>query len=144
MWVPIPVPDRQCCRSGMLIPYPGSGIRIFPSRIYGQNHSRICIRTKDFFSQKIVSKLSEIWSGMFIPDLYLDFLPVLDPGSRGQKGGSGSATLPIGMMILFQFIAYVKYTVLIQIQVYWLIIESGSWDFFCSDSALLDPDQDRQ
>ncbi len=34
----------------------------------------------------------EIWSGMFIPDPDLDFLPTPDPGSRGQKG-TGSATL---------------------------------------------------
>ncbi len=56
---------RQCC---------GSGIRIFffPSRI------------QIFLSQKIVSNLSEIWSGFFIPDT--DFLPIPDPGSRGQKG----------------------------------------------------------
>jgi hypothetical protein len=38
------------------------------------------------FTQKIDSKLSEIWSGMFIPDPDLDFLPIPDPGSRGQKG----------------------------------------------------------
>jgi hypothetical protein len=32
---------------------------------------------------------------MFIPDPDLDFLPIPDPGSWGQKGiaGSGSATL---------------------------------------------------
>jgi len=36
-----------------------------------------------FLTQKIVSKLSEH------PDPDLNFLPILDPGSRGQKG-SGS------------------------------------------------------
>ncbi len=50
-----------------------SRIRIFPSRIQGQRDSgpRIRIRRKlfkVFLTQKIVSKLSEIWSGMFIPD----------------------------------------------------------------------------
>jgi hypothetical protein len=33
---------------------------------------------------------------MFIPDPYLDFFPIPDPGSRGQKApdfGSASATL---------------------------------------------------
>jgi hypothetical protein len=31
---------------------------------------------------------------MFIPDPDLDFFPIPDPGSRGQKGtGSGYATL---------------------------------------------------
>ncbi len=64
----------------------------------------------------MVSKLSEIWSGFFIPDPDPDFLPILYPGSRGQKGtgsrsrktagneemsvGSGEATdagpLPLG------------------------------------------------
>jgi hypothetical protein len=37
------------------------------------------------FNPKIVSKLPEIWSGMFIPDPDLDLLPIPDPGSRGQK-----------------------------------------------------------
>jgi len=32
------------------------------------------------------SKLSEIWSGLFIPDPDPDYLPILDSGSRGQKG----------------------------------------------------------
>jgi hypothetical protein len=37
-------------------------------------------------TQKIVSKLSEIGSGLVIPDPDPDFLPIPDPGSRGQKG----------------------------------------------------------
>ena len=39
-------------------------------------------------TQKIVlvSKHSEIWSGFFIPDPDPDFLPIPDPGFRGQKG----------------------------------------------------------
>ncbi len=45
---------------------------------------------KDSQTQKIVSKLSEIWSGMFILILDLDFLPIPNPGSRGQKKGTGS------------------------------------------------------
>ncbi len=40
----------------------------------------------------MVSKLSEIWSGLFIPDPDPDFLPIPDSGSRGQKC-TGSATL---------------------------------------------------
>ncbi len=44
----------------------------------------------NIFTLKIVSKLSEIWSGMFIPDPDpgpdLNFLPIPDPGSRDQKG----------------------------------------------------------
>ncbi len=34
----------------------------------------------------MVSKLWKIWSGMFIPDPDADYLPIPDPGSRGQKG----------------------------------------------------------
>jgi hypothetical protein len=56
----------------------------FPSRIQGQKDSgsriRICIiEVKNFFPKKIVSELSEICSGMFIPDLDRDFLPIPDP-----------------------------------------------------------------
>ncbi len=63
--------------------YPGSRNRDFESQIW--------IRIKEFkyfLTQKIVFKLSEIWSGMFIadPDPYLEFLPIPDPGSRSQKG----------------------------------------------------------
>jgi hypothetical protein len=43
-----------------------------------------------FFYPKIVSKLSEILSGMFIPGL--DFLPFSDPGvKKAPDPGSGSA-----------------------------------------------------
>jgi hypothetical protein len=56
--------------------------------------SRIRINEFKHFNQKIVSKLSEISSGLFITDPGPDFLPIPDPGSREQKGpGSGSATL---------------------------------------------------
>ncbi len=34
----------------------------------------------------MVSMLEETWSGLFIPDLDPDFLPVPDPGTKGQKG----------------------------------------------------------
>ncbi len=34
----------------------------------------------------MVSKLSQIWFGLFIPDPDPEFLPILDPGSSGQKG----------------------------------------------------------
>ncbi len=34
----------------------------------------------------MVIKLSEIWSGLFIPDPDSDYLPFPEPGSRGQKG----------------------------------------------------------
>jgi hypothetical protein len=38
------------------------------------------------FDPKIVSKFSVIWSGKFIPDPHLDFLPIPDPGSKDEKG----------------------------------------------------------
>ncbi len=61
----------------------------------------------------MVSKLSEIWSWLFIPDPDPDFLSIPDPGSRGQKGngsqilirntaktyGSGSGTMLTGMKV---------------------------------------------
>jgi hypothetical protein len=42
----------------------------------------------------MVSKLSEIWSGLFIPDPDSDFLLIPVSGSGGQKAPDpGSATL---------------------------------------------------
>jgi hypothetical protein len=42
----------------------------------------------------MVSKLSEIWSGLFIPDQDHDFLPIPDPGvKKAPDPGSGPATL---------------------------------------------------
>jgi hypothetical protein len=70
--------------------YPGS--YFFPFQIPGQNffHPGSRIRIKELnLTQKLVSKLSEIWSGLFrigIRDPNPDFLPNPDPGSRGQKG----------------------------------------------------------
>ncbi len=64
------------------IPDPGSASKIFV-----------------FLTQKIVSKLSEIWSGMFNPDhrsriRILIFLPTPDPVvKKTPDPGSGSATL---------------------------------------------------
>ncbi len=62
--------------------------------------SRICFWTHlvGILTQKIVSKLSEICSGFFIPDP--DFLPILDPGiKKALDPGSGSATLIRSMRI---------------------------------------------
>jgi hypothetical protein len=61
--------------SNFLIPDPGSSVKKIPDP---QPHQR----SKVFITQKIVSKLSEIWSGMFIPDPDLDFLPIPDPGVK--------------------------------------------------------------
>ncbi len=66
---------KQCCGSG--------------SKGQKDSESRIRIRITEFkhFNPKKFSKLSEIWSGMFIPRSrsrirILDFLPIPDPGSR--------------------------------------------------------------
>ncbi len=65
----------QCCGSGMFIPDP----KFFHPGSASVNLS-ILTKKKD-------SKLSEIWSGLFIPPGYRSrFLPNPDPGSRGQKG----------------------------------------------------------
>ncbi len=64
----------------------------------GQKDSRSRIRNRIkelstvFLAQKIVSELSEIWFGIFIPDPDLDILPIPDPEFRGQKG-AGSRIL---------------------------------------------------
>ncbi len=56
--------------------YPGSDF--FPSRIRSFSIPDPHKEFQYFNPKKIVSKLQEIWSGLFIPDPY--------PGSRGQKG----------------------------------------------------------
>ncbi len=77
----------------------------FPSRIPGPGSKRFPHPQKKKFSifiQKIVSKLSEIWSKMFIPDPDLDFLPIPDPGPGVKKApDSGSATLAFIMIYCF-------------------------------------------
>jgi hypothetical protein len=75
------------CLSGNLDPnfFP-SRIRIFPFRIPDPGSKifpdRIRIKEFKYFKPKIVSKLLEIRSGMFIPDPGLDFLPILEPESE--------------------------------------------------------------
>jgi hypothetical protein len=74
----------QCCGSGMFFPdqnffHPGSRVKQIPgSRI------RIILRIKKF-NPKIVSKLEEIWSGMFIPDPRFGFWVFTNPGFRIQR-----------------------------------------------------------
>jgi hypothetical protein len=63
-----------CCGYGIVIPDPN----FF--------HPGSASKNVSILSQKMVSKLSEISSGFFLPDLDPDFLPVPDPGSKGQKG----------------------------------------------------------
>ncbi len=76
--------SRQCCGSGMFIPDSNFSIPDPGWKWYPDPHQSVL----SIFTQKILSNLSEIWSGLFIPDLDLDFYPSLvpDPGSRGQKG----------------------------------------------------------
>ncbi len=77
---------RQCWGSGMFItgsnfsiPVPDPGSRV------KKIHSKEFLV---FLTQTVVSKLSEIWSGLLIPDPGSGswFLFIPDPGSRGQKG----------------------------------------------------------
>ncbi len=80
--------------------YPGSDF--FPSRIRtvsipdpGSSSKNLSILTPKK-SKKMVSKLKQIWSGLFIPDPDADFLPsrIPDPGvKKAPNPGSGSATL---------------------------------------------------
>jgi hypothetical protein len=64
-----------------------------------QKHPRFGSASKNLsiLTQKIVSKLSKIWSGLFIPDPDPDFfffLPIPDPGvKKASNPGFGSATL---------------------------------------------------
>ncbi len=74
----------RCCRSWMLIPDPGSQIRILSIPDLGSASKNLSIsKNLIILTLKMVSKLSEIWSG-----LDPDFLPIPDPGSRiqGSKG----------------------------------------------------------
>jgi hypothetical protein len=79
--IPNSVCALVCCNvAGMFIPDPRSEffpsrIRIFPIPDPGSATKNLSILT-----QEIVSKLSEIRSGLFIPDQDPDFLPIPDPG----------------------------------------------------------------
>ncbi len=84
--------------------YPGSQIRIFSNPDPGQKDPGTRIKGQKriyvFLTQKIVCKLSEIWSGMFIPDQIpgpdLDFLPIPDQEvKKAPDPGSGFATLEL-------------------------------------------------
>jgi hypothetical protein len=58
-----------------------------PGSDFSHPGSRIRIKEfKYFILKKIVSKLSETWSGLLFPDHDPEFLPIPDPGSRGLKG----------------------------------------------------------
>ena len=58
--------------------YPGSRAKKIRGSASASNNLSI-------LTLKIVSKITVIWSGMFIPDPDVDFLPVPEPESRGQR-----------------------------------------------------------
>ncbi len=87
-------PGNQCCGSGMFIPDPGSDF--FPSRIMDPNFfhpgSRIRIKVCKFKKMVLSSRKYDpgCSSRIRMTDPDPDFLPIPDPGSRGQKGtGTG-------------------------------------------------------
>jgi hypothetical protein len=65
--------DEQCCGSGIFIPDPGIIIFSIPDPNFLQPGSRIRIKEFKYLTQKTVSKLSESWSGLFIPDQIYGF-----------------------------------------------------------------------
>jgi hypothetical protein len=73
--------NSLCCGSGIFIPDPNSF------------HPGSALKNLSIFSQKMVSKLSEISFGLFIPDSDPDSLPVPDPRvKKAPDPGSGFAT----------------------------------------------------
>ncbi len=91
----------QCCGFGMLIPDPNffhHGSRITGSEFYPEwwIDPGSASKNLNILITNIVSKLSEIRSGLFIPDPGPGSWFFTHPRSRGQKGtdpGSGSATV---------------------------------------------------
>jgi hypothetical protein len=78
--------SNQFCGSGIFIPdrnffHPQSGD---PNFFYPDPGS--ASKDLSILTQKMVSKLLEIWSGFFIPYPDPEFFPIPDPGSRGQNG----------------------------------------------------------
>ncbi len=65
--------------------YPGS--EFFLSRIRKNSfHPEFASKNLSILTPKKVTKLLEIWSGLFIPDPDPDILPIPYPGYRGLKG----------------------------------------------------------
>ncbi len=75
-----PPPRHPCCKSERFVPDPNFSI---PDP--GSKRFRIRVKDSSIFIPKIVSKLSEIWSGMFIPDPGSWILPIQDRGSKRQR-----------------------------------------------------------
>jgi len=129
----LPVCPGQWCGSGMVkldldfsIRDPGSGYKFFH---YG---SWIRIGRAEFtknlsWTKQIVTKLSEIWSEMFIPDPWSMGQKILDPGS-------GSVTLGLGMVHLVQNDTLTKHFnhlwFLYHLKLFWTVDKVGSVFFF--------------
>ncbi len=106
-----------CCGFRMFIPDPTffhPESEFFPSLI--------CIKEFKYFNPKMVSKLQEIWSRFFNPDPDPDFLPISDPGSRGQKG-TGSRIRNTGF---FES----PYITNLLVQVFFIFKGTQEWEFF--------------
>jgi hypothetical protein len=66
---------QQCCGTGMLIPDPGARFFSIPDPNFSVPDPGFAPKNLNILTQKIVYKLLEIWSGLFIRD------PDPDPGS---------------------------------------------------------------
>jgi hypothetical protein len=81
--------------------YPGSRIPIFSipdpgsKRFPDPGSESLSAKELKYFNPSNFCKLSDIWSGMFIPDPDLYFLPIPDPRSRGQKGTGSRSQIRI-------------------------------------------------
>ncbi len=90
----LPWPDKrkQCCGSKLFIPDPDPNFFFSGSRAKKIPGSTSTSKDLGILTQKIVSKLSEIWSGMFIPDpdagsgsLFLNPYRIPNPGSKRHR-----------------------------------------------------------
>ncbi len=109
---------NECFGLGMFIPDPN----FF--------HPGSALKNLSILAQKIVSKLSEIWSGLFIPDPDHDFSPSLIQGSKRHR------ILDPDPQHCFQLIKYVT------VPVYPLdglifLVESGTDPIWTASTTLL-------
>ncbi len=105
----------QCCESRISDVYPGSWIRIFPSRIPDPGSKRLRIPDPDthqrisvFLTQKNVSELSEYYPGCSVhPRSGSWFFSHPYSVSSGQKGTGSRITDPeSGSVTLFFYLVY--------------------------------------
>ncbi len=71
--------------SGMFTADHGTKFSPFRIRIYYFQDPGSASKNFIILTPKIISKLSEIWSGLFLPNPDPDFLAIPDTWSRGQK-----------------------------------------------------------